>query len=91
VGEAIRPTLGTEGPKFCVAEHEEKEAANQETDRPCEARQGPAPAQRISSKKEKTGKDYKQSSQMMVEFTLFLVLNEDGLPHAVTLRMIVHW
>ena len=91
VGEAIPPTLGTEGPEFRVAEHEEEQAANQKADRPSKARRGPALAQRSFPEKEKTGKDYKEPSQMMVKFTLFLVLDEDGLLHRVTLRLVVHW
>src|SRR5258708_356449 len=87
--EAIPPTLGAEGPEFCVAEHHEEEAANQKAGRPCEAGQGPALAQLTFPKKEKTGKDYKESSQMMVKFTLFLVSGEDGLLHRA-LRLTVH-
>ena len=90
VGEAIPPTLGTEGPEFRVAEHEEEQAANQKADRPCKARRGPALAQRSFPEKEKTGKDYKEPSQMMVKFTLFLVLVEDGRLRHSTLRLVVH-
>src|SRR5260370_8582665 len=88
--EAIPPTLGAEGPEFCVAEHHEEEAANQKAGRPCEAGQRPALAQLTFPKKEKTGKDYKESSQMMIKLTLFLVLGEDGLLHRATLRLVVH-
>jgi len=42
---------------------------------------GPALTQRTFPKKEKTGKDYEESSQMMIEFTLFLILGENGLLH----------
>jgi len=89
VREAIPPTLGAEGPEFRVAEDQEEEAANQKAGRPCEAGRGPALTQRTFPKKEKTGKDYEESSQMMVKFTLFLVLDKDGLLHRA-LPLTVH-
>jgi hypothetical protein len=46
-------------------------------------------AQPTFPKKEKTGKDYKESSKMMVKFTLFLVSGEGGLAHCA-LRLTVH-
>jgi len=81
VCEAIPPTLGAEGPEFRVAEDQEEEAAKQKAGWPCEAGRGPALTQRTFPKKEKTGKDYEESSQMMIEFTLFLILGENGLLH----------
>ena len=38
VGETVRPTLGSEGPEFRVAENQQKQAGEQETKRPCEAK-----------------------------------------------------
>src|SRR5258708_39203804 len=81
VREAIPPTLRAEGPEFRVAEQQEEQAANQKTGRPCEAGQGPAMAKLAFTKKENAGENYKESSQMMVKFTLFFVLGEDSLLH----------
>src|SRR5260370_979126 len=79
VREAIPPTVRAEGPEFRIAEHQEEQAANQKTGRPCEAGRGPALAKLAFPKKENASENYKESSQMMVKFTLFFVLGEDSL------------
>jgi hypothetical protein len=88
--EPVPPTLGTEGPEFCVAEDKEEHAASQKTDGPGEACPGPALTKCALTNKKKTGKHHEESGKMMVELTLLFILEKLSLSHRTICRFVVH-
>src|SRR6266851_9923464 len=89
-GETVPPTLGTERPQLRVTEDEQEKPGKQKTRRPREAQERRAVGQRALSEEKNGGENEEESSQMVVEFTIFLVGQEPGLLGSVHERLFVH-
>src|SRR5260370_25355775 len=89
-GETVPPTLRTEGPQLHVTEDEQEKPGKQKTRRPREAQDRRAVGQRALSEEENASENEEESSQMVVESTIFLVGQEPGLLGSGHGRLFVH-